>query len=97
MAAHNLNVNADERIGFSVNTLNRFQLQLDNVNVPINCSYIRPNKKFPHSNSKISIMSFNIRSMNSNFDNFKEEVFFRFPCEVIGLCETKKTDESENL
>ena len=63
----------------------------------LNCSYILP-KHITHVRDTLSVMSFNIRSMQTNFDNFAAELLdSNRRCDVIGLCETHLTDSTANL
>ena len=83
------------RNGFSINTLNQFQFRNEVTMDKVDCRYLTSNQKFSESNKSISIMSFNVRSMNANFDNFFDEIFYQFPCDIIGLCETRMTDATQ--
>ena len=61
-------------------------------NQNLNCYYILP-KHISHDGRTLSIMSFNIRSMQTNFDNFAAELLYtNRRCDIIGLCETHLTD-----
>ena len=60
------------------------------------CEYILPNQLVPFKG--ISIMSFNIRSMKSNFVNFEAELLdFKKIFDIMGFCETHLTDSIEAL
>ena len=69
----------------------------EDVQVNIQCNYILPNQ-ITHNSKGISIMNYNIRSMQSNFANFTAELLDGGrSCDVIGLCETRLTDATANL
>ena len=54
----------------------------------IPCTYKLPNQVDVRTD-KLSVMSFNIRSMNKNFDNFKAELLDSIVgFDILGLCET---------
>ena len=61
------------------------------------CSYVEPGNFDKINGNFLSIICSNIRSMNRNFDNFKTEILESFHYDIIGLCETRLTDETVNL
>ena len=96
---HNRRVN-----GFTIESLNMMEYkdreEIDDPNaLPFNidCNYVLPHLFRKPSNS-LSVMSFNIRSMKTNWVNFKAELMNGVDdCEVIGMCETHLTNATEKL
>ena len=62
----------------------------------VQCNYNLSNE-LVQTYQGLSIMSFNIASMNTNFDSFTAELMDGNSCDVIGLCETHLTDATENV
>ena len=90
--------------GFTINTLNSMVYEntehVENNEFEfqtIHCAYRLPQGVDTDRNG-ISVMSFNIRSMNANFDNFKSEILhFDKSLDIMGFCETRITDVTEQL
>ena len=95
--------------GFSIHTLdsmvynnspiddlvNENDLNLSNTN--IQCNYMLP-RDLRQPNPNMTVMCHNIRSMNTNFDNFSAELLNNgVTYDIIGICETHLTDSTENL
>ena len=58
---------------------------------PISCNYVLPDK-FNITSDFLSILSFNIRSTKTNFDNFKYVMQnSRNALDIMGFCETHLT------
>ena len=69
----------------------------DHLEDNLKCNYLIP-KMIKHEYGDISVMSFNIRSMASNFDSFTAELLDgKRSCDIIGLCETRLTDDTAAL
>ena len=63
------------------------------------CTYISPNSSMPNCNNSLTILHFNIRSLNKNFDHLHEFlVSIRIRPDVICLTETRiKNDPLVNI
>ena len=85
--------------GFTMATLNNIEYKPSFLNnTAIDCNYRSPSSQINWSNNAIPIMSFNIRSMKTNFENFASEILTRFnQFKIIGLCETRLLDSTQNL
>ena len=87
--------------GLSLDTLNNMVYKGVSGN---ECNNVRCNYTSSNSlgtvinNNSLPILSFNIRSMKTNFNNFVTEILNeRVTFAVMGLCETKMTNSSERL
>ena len=90
--------------GFTINTLN--SMVYENLGYvednefeyhTISCSYRLP-QSIELDRYGLTVMSFNIRSLNSNFDNFKAEILhYGKTLDIIGFCETRLTNDTEQL
>ena len=65
----------------------------------VTCNFVEPQDlKGKIASNQLSIMSFNIRSMKQNWNNFKTEILKSGArIDIFGLCETHLTDETEGL
>ena len=63
----------------------------------VNCSYITTSDSIQFGTNNLSIMNFNIRSMQHNFSSFESDVLKSHAPDILGLCETKLTDCSEKV
>ena len=65
------------RNGFTISTLDNMFFQYDqysdDTDSNVQCSYVLPTQQITYPNSFVSIMGHNIRSVKTNFDNFKEK------------------------
>ena len=91
----NLDDNAIRANGFSLQDLNN--IIYDKANDNINCRYITPSQTYMDQKQYLSILGFNIRSMNQNFTTFVEEIFHPHNLSIVGLCETRLSDSTEKL
>ena len=101
------NVFADEVNGFSLNVLNSLEYKGNNtedgdndyLHTEVICNYLPFNQLNRIKNdNQFNLLSYNIRSMKQNYDNFIAEAFERGNVfQVIGLCETHLTDDTEYL
>ena len=96
MAAHIQNIDIE-----LLNSLEyRFIDLVDDINYaeqPVVCSYVIPENMRKPENS-LSLMSHNIRSMKTNWDNFKCELLnSRFMCNIYGFCESHLISATESL
>ena len=78
-----------------------FLINYLNLNFPP-CEYYFPianQSNFPDVTNKFTYISYNINSVPLHFDDFVDQVLTPFPIkfDVIGLCETKLTDDIEGL
>ena len=90
--------------GYTIDTLNSMTYvcadevdsnEYESNSIP--CTYKLPNQVDVRTD-KLSVMSFNIRSMKKNFDNFKAELLDSIVgFDILGLCETRLTDATEKL
>ena len=83
--------------GVSLERLNSYAL--NNLNCLIenrNCDYISPSQPLHFDSSSLTVMNFNIRYVSSNFVKFKTEIL-TYMYDIIGLCETRLTDDTEHL
>ena len=71
----------------------------NNVNQHPNCFNVDPSNllQIPLADNIFSVMSLNICSRKSHFLNLKLEITDHFRPSVIGICETKITNEIETL
>ena len=70
----------------------------NNYNPIVSCNYILPNQIAGSKlRNHLTILSFNIRSMFQNFNNFKVEIFQSGILDVIGFCESHLTDDIQSL
>ena len=89
--------------GFSMSSLGNIiydsSVHLDGnvLSEQINCQYVRVDNVKNLDRHVFSTVSHNIRSMKSNFHNFQAEIMNDFDCDVIGLCETRLTDDTAKL
>ena len=92
--------------GFSLPTLNNCEFKFeDEMNEEIDlhhnieCNIVESsNLDQIDTSNNLSMLCFNIRSMFKNFNNFKVEILeSEVSYDVIGLCESRLTDESECL
>lgn len=102
MAAQNNDVDRNFD-GFTIDLLNSMEYIIDenwdveNPNREFNCEYINEDYNLNAIN-QFNVMSYNIRSFNANWDNFNSELVQVYSkCGIIGLCETRLTDATENL
>ena len=72
---------------------------VENEPIQVNCNYVYPNQlRDILSANHLNILCFNIRSMKTNFLNFKTEILEQGRMlDVIGLCETKLSDVTERI
>ena len=65
----------------------------------VNCNYIEPFQLKDKITSKdLTIMSFNVRSMFQNFNNFKTEILQSgAKLDIFGLCESHLTSTNQKL
>ena len=98
-------LNVNNRIGgFSIDTLNTmvynsrfFDNDEDTHRNNVRCNYVYPHD-IQLENKGVNIMSFNIQSMNTNFDNFISELVSRdVQYDIIGVCETRLTDATSKV
>ena len=91
--------------GYTIDTLDNLQYkELEPLNdddeyysPPISCSYILP-KDIVGRNDGLSIMSYNIRSYDTNFDSLSAEISnLTSAYDILGFCETHFTDATESL
>ena len=94
-----LNVN-----GFSIPTLDNLTFDHneaidENFTIELpNCTYRTPSALSEPLRDSISFLSFNIRSMYQNFDNFRSEIWDQMrSLDVVGMCETRLTEATANL
>ena len=81
-----------------VNSLNQMEFKGDAYTERVDCGYTSSSNINWHSNSHMTILHCNIRSMRSNFDKFSAEFLSSEYCpDVIGCCETHLTDTTQNL
>ena len=84
--------------GFELSVLNNIEYQGSFRNISLSCEYVLPHSNVQTSFASLSILNFNIRSINKNFTNFVTEILGnRKHYEIIGLCETRLTRETEHL
>ena len=71
----------------------------NNVNQQPSCFNVDPSNllQIPLADNIFSVMSLNISSLKSNFLNLQLEITDHFRPSVIGICETKITNEIETL
>ena len=76
-----------------------FDDDTDYLQREVSCEYIFFNELSKIRNKNhLTLLSHNIRSMYTNFDNLKAEAFgCGMRLDVLGLCETHLTDDTENL
>ena len=85
--------------GFDIASLNSMYyknnvIEDENEWDPHSCQYVLPNQLEPFNG--ITIFSFNIRSMVSNFDSFSSELLYSNKLfDVMGFCETHLTDSTD--
>ena len=90
---------------YNFNNINDFNYLTDidpdsnNVNLQPNCFNEDPRNllQIPLADNIFSLMSLNICSLKSNFLNLQLEITDHFRPSVIGICETKMTNEIETL
>ena len=86
------------RQGFSLSRLNAYSLQnidffRDNFSrCNICCNYINAGQSVNFDNKSLTILNFNIRSMQTNFDRFNVEML-NYAYDIMGFCETRLTDD----
>ena len=98
--ANNIELNLN-----NFNNINDFNHLIDidpdrnNVNQQQNCFNVDSSNllQIPLADSIFSVMSLNICSLKSNFLNLQLEITDHFCPSVIGICETKITNEIETL
>ena len=87
--------------GFSLDALNNMEYKHSGgyINAVVTCEYVFPTSLSQiGSNNNIPILSFNIRSMKANFNTLVAELLHgQSKFGVIGVCETKMTNDTENL
>ena len=107
----NLNENIQPRLqinnrvgGFTIDALNQMVYNgnlLDDNDENLNMNNIRCNyvlSKDIQLDNGINVMSFNIGSMQTNFDNFVSELVHGDKLyDIIGVCETHLTDATANV
>ena len=77
-----------------------FKDDIDSSSQPrkLNCNYVFPDQLRKTNQHNTTLLSFNIRSMKTNFDSFRAE-FSNFSeyFDVLGFCETHLTDDTQKL
>ena len=101
---NNVNLRNIRLRGFSIETLDSMMYnqndqlvdgEFETINIP--CNYILP-KSIKRNDMGLSIMSFNIRGMFSNFVNFTTEIVSSDGLfDIIGVCETHLTESTDKL
>ena len=88
-------------LGFTIESLNNMSYYNNiyrNVISDLSGIYVKPCQKIDINFVSLSIISFNIRSMNKNFINFKTEILeCQTKYDIIGLYETRLSDSVEKL
>ena len=87
------------------NNINDFNHLIDidpdrnNINQQPNCFNVDPSNllQIPLADNIFSVMLLNICSLKSNFLNLQLEITDHFRPSVIGICQTKITNEIETL
>ena len=80
--------------GYSLNALNNKQYITRGEFV--NCNYVTNHENICDKGN-ITILSFNIRSMKTNFSSFQAEVLQPNSFDIFGLCETRLSEDTEKL
>ena len=83
--------------GMSLDRLNSYSLQhMNGIIDNVSCEYMTSGQSVHFDKQCFTVLSFNMRCVTTNFTQFKAEMLTH-AYDIIGLCETKMTNEMEKL